>query len=177
MIETERLEMIPMRAEHFAAFESGGENELAHLLAVEVAEGWLVFPEALTYSRDIISQNPDAADWWGYFTIHKADKKLVGNCGFKGKPDADGVCEIGYAVAPAYEGKGLATEAARGLADFAFSFENVNVVQAHTLAAENASNSLLKKLGMQFVKELHDDDDGDIWQWRVSRNEYEKLKK
>ena len=171
MIETEHLRLIPCEARHFKALQQG-ENKLAEMLGVGVADGWLVFPEIVEYSRGYLEENPDAALWWMYLFIHKADGKLVGNGGFKGKFDETGTVEIGYAIAPAYERNGLATEAARGLTAFAFSHENVNSVQAHTVAEKNASNSILQKIGMQFVKELHDDEDGDIWQWSVSREEF-----
>jgi ribosomal-protein-alanine N-acetyltransferase len=168
MIKTERLNLIACELEHFEAFERN-ENELARMLEVELADGWLVFPEIVRHSREFLQKNTDAANWWMYFFIHAADKKLVGNGGFKGKPDDAGTVEIGYAVAPAYRGKNLATEAAKGLIDFAFSHPQVQTVQAHTLAQENESVRVLRKIGMEFVKELNDSEDGDIWQWQLKR--------
>jgi RimJ/RimL family protein N-acetyltransferase len=61
------------------------------------------------------------------------------------------------------------TEAAKNLLDYAFSSPQVIIVQAHTLAEENASVKVLRKLGMTFIKELHDDEDGDVWQWQKFR--------
>jgi RimJ/RimL family protein N-acetyltransferase len=104
-----------------------------------------------------------------YFFVHQPDRKLIGNGGFKGKPDEAGTVEIGYAVAPAYRRKGLATEAAQGLIDFAFSHPQIRTIQAHTLAEENESVRVLRKVGMKFVKELNDLEDGDIWQWQLKR--------
>jgi len=175
MIETERLKLIPFEVRHFEAFERG-ESELSELLKVEMADDWLVFPEAMPYSHAYLKQNADAANWWMYLFVHKRDGKLVGSGGFKGKPDAEGMTEIGYAIAPSYQNTGLATEAAEGLTEFAFSYLQVTVVQAHTLAEENASNSVLRKIGMRFIKELHDEEDGDIWQWSVTREEYQNFK-
>lgn len=168
MIKTERLNLIPATLEHFEAFERD-ENELAQTLGVEFSEGWLVFPEVVAHSREFLLKNPDAKDWWMYFFVHAADKRLVGNGGFKGKPDDAGTVEIGYANAPAYRGKGLATEAAQGLIDFAFSHQQVKTVQAHTLADENESVRVLRKVGMEFVKQLNDPEDGEIWQWQLKR--------
>ena len=167
MINTERLKLIPCGLKHFEAF-ARSENELAKTLGVSIVEKWLVFPEAMTFGYEYLKKNPDAENWWTYLFISKADKKLVGNGGFKGKPDENGTVEIGYAVAPEYRGKGLATEAAKGLIDFAFLHPQIKSVQAHTLAEENESTKVLRKVGMTFVKELHDDEDGDIWQWQLS---------
>ena len=108
--------------------------------------------------------------WGSFFTIHKADRQLLlGTCGFKGAPNEENIVEIGYEIEASYRQKGLASEAAKGLIDFAFSHENVKAVMAHTLAHENPSVSVLKKLGFQFVKELSDPDDGDIWQWLLPK--------
>jgi RimJ/RimL family protein N-acetyltransferase len=168
MIKTERLDLISCEIEHFNAFERD-ENELARMLDVELADGWLVFPEIISYSREFLKNNMDAADWWMYFFVHRTDRKLIGNGGFKGKPDEAGTVEIGYAVAPDYRCRGLATEAAQGLIDFAFSHSQVETIQAHTLAQENESVRVLQKIGMEFVKELNDPEDGDIWQWQLKR--------
>lgn len=168
MIRTERLNLIACELKHFQAFERN-ENELARMLNVEFADGWLVFPEVIAYSQEFLKANPDAANWWMYFFVHTADKKLIGNGGFKGKPDDAGALEIGYAVAPEYRGKNLATEAAQGLIDFAFSHSQVQTIQAHTLAKENESVRVLRKVGMEFVKEFNDPEDGDIWQWQLKR--------
>ncbi len=168
MIKTERLNLISIELEHFEAFERN-KNELGEMLDVEFADGWLVFPEVISYSREFLKNNPDAASWWMYFFVHTADRKLVGNGGFKGKPDDAGTVEIGYAVAPAYRGKGLATEAAQGLIDFAFTHSQVQTVQAHTLAEENESVRVLRKVGMEFVRKLNDPENGDIWQWQLKR--------
>lgn len=169
MIKTERLNLIPCEPKHFEAFARDGENELAELLGASVAEGWLVFPEAMSFGYEFLKTNPDAGNWWMYLFVAAEEKKLVGNGGFKGEPDDAGMVEIGYAIAPAYEGRGLATEAAKNLIDYAFLDSHVQIVQAHTLAEENASVKVLRKLGMTFARELHDEEDGDIWQWRKSR--------
>lgn len=168
MIKTGRLNLIPCELEHFEVFERN-ENELAEMLGVELADGWLVFPEVVSYSLEFLKNNSDAANWRMYFFVHAADEKLVGNGGFKGKPDDAGMVEIGYAVAPAYRGNGLATEAAQGLIDYAFSNPQVQVVRAHTLAEENESVRVLQKVGMEFVREFNDPEDGDVWQWQLKR--------
>ena len=168
MIKTERLSLIPAELKHFEAFERN-ENDLAQMLNVGFADGWLVFPEVVALSREFLRNNADAINWWMYFFVHAADKKLIGNGGFKGKSDSAGTVEIGYAIAPSYRGKGLATEAVLGLIDFAFSHPQVKCVQAHTLAEENESVRVLRKVGMTFIKEYNDPEDGDIWQWRLER--------
>jgi RimJ/RimL family protein N-acetyltransferase len=83
--------------------------------------------------------------------------------------------EIGYAIIPAYRDRGLATEAAQGLVDYAFSHQHIQVVDAHTLAERNASTRVLKKVGMAHVGTAQDPDEGEVWHWRLKREEYQNL--
>jgi RimJ/RimL family protein N-acetyltransferase len=94
--------------------------------------------------------------------------ELVGWGGFKGPPGVDGVVEVGYAIAPAREGRGLATAAARALVDEAFADERVVAVVAHTLAEANASNRVLEKAGFAHDGEATDGD-RPVWRFRRER--------
>ena len=107
------------------------------------------------------------ADSWtlGFSIVHLANDAVVGTCGFKGPPDADGVVEIAYGVAPEYQGKGYATEAARALTDYAFSRGKVRVVRAHTRPEPNASTRVLTKCGFRRIGEVIDPEDGLVWRW------------
>jgi len=155
------------------------EQALADLLGVELAENWLVFPESLNslpQALEMLGKNPQILRWGMHLFVLKDENKIIGNGGFKGVPDADGMVEIGYAISPRYENQGLATEAARGMIEYAFSWSNVKMVDAHTLAEENASVKILQKCGMTHIAEKHDEEDGDIWQWRILREDFEKEK-
>jgi len=105
----------------------------------------------------------------GFKMVHRASGSVVGQCGFKGPPDADGVVEIAYGVNPEQEGRGFATEAAGALASYALSHEEVRVVRAHTLPEANASTRVLTKCGFQRVGEVIDPDDGAVWRWERYR--------
>ena len=82
----------------------------------------------------------------------------------------EGSVEIGYEISEKYRGQGLATEAARAWLDFALQHAEVSKVQAHTLAEENPSVAVLRKLGFQFAEALTDPDDGDLWRWEILKN-------
>lgn len=175
MIETTRLKLVPCELRHFAAFEQS-ESALGESLGVRIAENWLAFPEAMRFGHEYLQQQPQIFGWWMYFFVHKTENCLIGNGGFKGLPN-DGTVEIGYAVAPNFQNQGLAAEAARGLIDFAFADRRVSAVEAHTLAERNASTRVLEKLGMRKIAEKHDEEDGDIWQWRIERADYQNGRK
>ena len=84
-------------------------------------------------------------------------------------PPRDGVVEIAYGVAPDFEGRGYATEAARALVDIAFQSSEVKRVIAHTLERTNASSRVLLKTGFQCAGQVIDPEDGAVWKWEYSR--------
>jgi len=174
MIETARLRLVPCELNHFEAILDD-ERRLAPALGVTLAEDWLGFPaarEAMRPCYEHLKSNPSVLGWWTYLFVHKADRALVGLGGFKGGPDAEGAVEIGYALAPAYRGAGLATEAARGMIEYAFSHAEVGRVLAHTLPEKNDSTRVLERVGLRFVETVQDPEDGEVWRWRVGREEY-----
>ena len=176
MIETARLKLIPCELKHFEAILDD-QGQLEQLLGVTVVKNWFVFPgvagiEAIQFGYDFLKANPEARGWWTYFFIHVKDNALVGIGGYTGKADESGVVEIGYAIIPAYQRKGLATEAAGGLIDHAFSDTQINRVEAHTLAEHNPSTRVLEKVGMANVGIDHDKDVGEVWHWSLSKEDY-----
>ncbi|TNE69208.1 MAG: N-acetyltransferase [Bacteroidetes bacterium] len=136
---------------------------------VDLAKNWMHFPEALAWMHGYLKESPDEVGWWSAFVLHQADHRLIGTCGFKGAPTPEGTVEIGYEIAPSYQGSGLATEVAAALIDHAFRQEAVQAVIAHTLAQENASVAVLRKLGFQLADEMYDPEDGHIWQWHLNK--------
>ena len=148
-----------------------GDHALSIVLGLTVADGWVGVEDhraAIAHADSYLAEHPDAADWWMHLFVHEADATLIGVGGFKGVP-ADGVVELGYALAPAYRGQGLAFEAARGLRDHALGHTDVHTVQAHTLPEENASTRILRALGMQLRETLSDPEDGEVWRWSLER--------
>ncbi len=172
MIETANLKLLPCELSHFEAFLRGGA-ELESLLKVRIAQGWPHFPEAMPAGYSMLKKEPSLLGWWTYLFIHEGERALIGSGGFKGKADAQGVVEIGYEIAPSYRERGFATEAAEGLAAYAFSHVDVRAVDAHTLPEKNASVRVLEKMGMKFQGAVTDPDFGEIWHWRITREEYE----
>jgi len=106
----------------------------------------------------------------GYFFVDAEAAALVGNGGFHSPPNDAGEIEFGYEIAPELQNRGYATEAVRGLAEFAFADARIRRVVAHTLAHTNASNAVLIKAGFQFVEELPNDEVGKVWRWHRARS-------
>lgn len=171
MLTTDRLFLIPSTLPLLdAVVDQDWPALAAGLGGVDFAENWNHFPEAQAWMRHYLHEHPDEITWWNYLIVHRADVRLIGTCGYKGMPTPEGLVEIGYEIADNYQGQGLATETARTLVDEAFRHEGVLSIIAHTLALENASVRVLRKLGFSFVHEIFDLEDGKIWQWQLQRS-------
>jgi [ribosomal protein S5]-alanine N-acetyltransferase len=169
MIETNRLRLVRWDDAIFQAILSNNLVKLGELLDCETPQQWTTFPDMADALPFFYEQFKANGNYWGsFFTVHKEDRQLLGTCGFKGGPTETGTVEIGYEIHEAYRQQGLASEAAKGLVDFALSHAEIKGVLAHTLAHENPSVSLLKKLGFQFVGLFNDPDDGDIWRFELN---------
>ena len=173
MIETANLKLLPCELAYFEAIMDDSQR-LERLLGVSISEGWAAFPESIPRGYQYLKAHPEARGWWMYLFTHLREKELIGHGGFKGRADESGMVEIGYSIAPAWRTRGMATEAAQGLIDYAFSHPQIKMVDAHTLAAKNPSTRVLEKIGMQKIGALQDPDHGDVWHWRLSREDYQK---
>ncbi|RYZ05149.1 MAG: N-acetyltransferase [Myxococcales bacterium] len=146
-----------------------GRDALEALLRVPIAEGWEGFPEALPVLRSFYEASPQPQQWGSLLFITTDPPRLVGLGGFKGPPSADGVVEIGYAIAPAFRGQGLATDAVAQMLQRAFADPTVCAVEAHTLGSENPSTRVLQRAGFRKIAESDDLVEGPVWRWRIER--------
>jgi len=107
----------------------------------------------------IIGFNPP---WVGYAILDQ--QKLVGSCGFTGKPQ-DGKVELAYWTFEEFEGKGIASFACKSLIEIALE-ENpeINII-AKTAPDKNASTRILEKNGFVFTEIVQDHEIGDAWLW------------
>jgi hypothetical protein len=67
--------------------------------------------DALPVVRDRLREAPEERTWWNWLIVRRETAEAVGSVAFAGPPDADGAVLIGYAMYPAFEGRGYATEA------------------------------------------------------------------
>jgi len=167
MIETERLKLIPFLKEHYDAIIKNDTVALGKLLEVDTPAKWTEYKdasEALPALMAFFEALAGDVSWGSYFIILKKERKLIGSCGFKGKPDFENYVEIGYEIHPNYQSRGMGTEAARALVDFALT-KNIDGIKAHTLREENNSVHILRKLGFTFQGEIEIRGEGPLWFW------------
>lgn len=138
--------------------ELNGRKTFQKELGLEVPENWpppLYDRPALEYSLNYLKQNPDAAGWaqW-YMLLRDASGKnltVVGICGLKGKPSANGTAEVGYSVLPQFQRRGFAGEALGGLLKWTFAQPSVTRVIAETYPELKPSIRVLEKNGFHLI--------------------------
>ena len=97
-------------------------------------------------------------------------RTAVGICGFKGEPQADGTCEIGYGVLPEFRRSGYASEAVRALIGRAFSHPQVTRVIAETYPELRPSIRVLEKNRFRFIG---DGSEERVIRYALTREDYE----
>jgi RimJ/RimL family protein N-acetyltransferase len=149
-----------------------GDDALASAIGCAVEPGWNVFPEALVPARAALAADPAGARWGTRLFVAADPQRLVGWGGFKGAP-SDGAVELGYAIAPALEGRGLATAAVAEMLREAFAAREVESVIAHTLAEPGPSVRVLEKSGFELEGEIPEPDVGSAWRFRLKRGAWD----
>ena len=87
---------------------------------------------------------------WFQFAVEIKDSGvLAGDCAMLLIKSARRIGEIGYTFSRAYQGNGLATEAARAVIDYGFDTLGLNRIIATTDCRNLRSLALMKRLGMR----------------------------
>lgn len=149
-INTRRLRIVPMTYDFVLRVMSNDPSAYSLIDAVKT-EMWpetADIKDILHIIRDSLSNkpNPDGFDAWLF--ISKEDNSIVGDGGFKGTPDKNGIIDIGYAVVEAQRRKGFAMEAVSALINWGLSQDGVTAVTADCLDDNIPSIKILRKLGM-----------------------------
>ena len=153
ILTTARLDLVPCTLATLDA-ELDSSSSLALLLDAVVPAAWPPGEydrEAIEYFRERLSENPDAAGWYGWYAVLRAAgrRTVVGAGGFLGPPDAEGLVEVGYSIVPGFERRGLATELVAALVAHARASGRVHVIVAHTRPDNAGSLTVLTRSGFQ----------------------------
>ncbi len=103
----------------------------------------------------------------------RASGELIGHCGLGTLEEIPEV-EVLYALAPAYWGKGLASEAAR--ASVRFGFEQAGLARIIALAFPNniGSRRVMERAGLHYLKDTRLFDH-DLVYYEIERGEFGKV--
>jgi len=154
VVESRRMTLVAATTELVAA-DLAGREAFSDAVGADVPENWPPELYESTAMRWSMRQLEDPAEqgWSFWYLLSKKDDppRVMGICGFKGKPDASGSVEIGYSVLKQFRVQGFATEAVARLVIWAFSHQNVTEVAAETLPHLKQSIRVMEKNGLEFA--------------------------
>jgi ribosomal-protein-alanine N-acetyltransferase len=178
-INTERLELIAGTPE-LARANIESRARFAELLEARVPEAWpppLNDLDSMRWVARYLEEHADGVGWvtW-YFVLRESgagERVAIGNGGFKGLPDEAGTVEVGYSVLEEFQRLGLASEAVRGLIEWAFAHPEVTRVIAETYPVLTKSIRVMEKNGLVFIG---DGSEEGVIRYELSRNAFEKCR-
>lgn len=107
-------------------------------------------PHIEKYLKEL--ENDSQLKCWGvWLVIHRDTNQVVGDIGFKGKPDENNCVEIGYGIVPKLQNNGFATEAVSGIINWALASGKFDKITAECLKENLPSIKVLEKVGMNNV--------------------------
>jgi ribosomal-protein-alanine N-acetyltransferase len=136
-IETSRLKLIPCTKESIQIIDIQNYDN---------------GPEVQNHLKEL-EKDPTLLTWGSWLVIRKSDDLIIGDVGFKGKPNSKKEVEVGYGLLNQYWNMGYATEAVEGLVQWAFRTGEVNKVKAETELSNTGSIRVLEKANMKKMKE------------------------
>lgn len=154
---TERLILIPMTYSMMSSLLKGSTSDIEKLGLLTNGK-WPredtmdILPTVLKGLRE--DDEPSGFDVW--MIVRKEDMTIVGDAGFKGPPDEDGIVEVGYGFVEEERRKGYGFEAVNALVSWALSRDNVKAVKADCLLDNTGSIRILEKCGMHETGRDHE---------------------
>ena len=134
-------------------------------------EGVLSYEETKEELEWFLNGHPRHPELGLWATIHKETNQFIGRCGLlPWTIDGQDEVEVAYLLAKEFWGQGLATEAARAIAQYAF--EKLHLTRLICLINHDnrASINVATKAGMSFEKE-GEDEKGPFLLYSMNRKE------
>lgn len=182
-IETSRLSLV--NADRALSRLVGADDHagLRAALGVAVAPGWPpeVMRDALAFFGAWHDRDPNLGAWGMWLFVLRAGAlgpgspegpTLIGAGGFRGPPDSEGRCETGYSVLAPLQRRGLATEATRALAAWAFADPRVRTLTAETLPGHESSLGVMRKCAMTHIGDGAQEAGVTTVRWGVTREAF-----
>jgi ribosomal-protein-alanine N-acetyltransferase len=121
---------------------------------------------AVAMQLDLVKRGVDRGPFGHFQVLLRNEELVIGDVGFHAPPDELGEVSIGFGMVPAARGRGFATEALRGLLDWALRRPEIRSVHADTDLVNLASQRVLLAAGMRLVA---DEGDRKVFEIQASR--------
>jgi RimJ/RimL family protein N-acetyltransferase len=160
-LETKRLVLRRSRLEDAAAISGYRSDPNVHRY-----QGWeRTDVEGIRGQIEEMSRRaPGEPGGWVQLSVEERDGgRLVGDIGLSPVDDDPGVIEIGYTIAPPYQGRGYATEAVGALVAYALGTLEADVVRAYASAENLPSIRVAEKVGMSLVERFQRRHGDAVW--------------
>lgn len=129
-------------------------------------QGWeRTDPEGIRAEiEEMARRAPGEPGGWVQFSVEeRGGGRLIGDVGLCNVDGEPGVVKVGYTIAPAFQGRGYATEAIGALVAYAFDALGADVVRAHASAENVPSIRVAEKVGMRLVERFEHRDGDEVW--------------
>ncbi len=133
------------RYTEFYGPDEGGPEQTIQLLDLFLS--WQAERPRRNYQLAIIGSNTESNI--GSSTELAASPEPIGNCGIRSKGYDSGTAELGLELAPAYWGRGIATEAARAILGFAFRDLGLRRIVGISVTQNDRVTRLVTRLGFR----------------------------
>ncbi len=139
-----------------------GVEDAMFILELLNTPKWLTFigdrnvhtlENATAYIQDKMIPQLERLGYGNYTVIEKVSNLKIGTVGLYDREGLEGV-DIGFALLPAYEGKGYAFEASSKLMEAAQHTFKLSTINAITTRDNISSKALLEKLGLRFKETI-----------------------
>jgi RimJ/RimL family protein N-acetyltransferase len=153
-VETGRLSLVPLAVEH--------AEEMADVLcdpALHHFTGGAPHSAQALRSRyeRLVAGSPDPSEtWWNWVVQLRADKHLTGTVqATVTAGDRGHTADLAWVIGTPWQGRGIGTEAARGLVAWLRS-QDVRVIRAHIHPAHHASAAVATAAGLAPTAHRHE---------------------
>ncbi|ANU15464.1 GNAT family N-acetyltransferase [Planococcus halocryophilus] len=128
--------------------------ELAKITPYKVADGYPSeeYKEIIPYKIKRYSEYHCENEWEGII-IHNESQTIMGDMGFRVRHEIEDELELGYSIAPDFQGFGFATEMAQAIVGWGLKQPGIIKIVANCDASNMASVRVLEKAGLKQVKE------------------------
>jgi len=154
IVYTRRLELVPITLAMVEAVLANDRRKAERLTEATLPPAWgpEIITRAFSVSIEAVRADPDGRLWGDrLFITRDGERQVVGSVIFHGRPQEDGVAEVGYGIDPGVQGQGLATEGTAAAVEWALVQPGVTAVHATTFPWHRASLRVIEKLGMRHV--------------------------
>ena len=172
-MRTERLTLVPVTLAMVEAIMAGDRDRAEAAANVRLPDAWPgadLIARAFHPSLDAIRADPDRRLWGDTLLLAGGpERRVVGSVIFHGRPDEDGIAEVGYGIEAGSQGLGYATEGTRTCVQWALGQRGIRRVTATTLPWHRASLRVIEKLGMRQVATRDHDLLGELLVFAIDR--------